>query len=95
MYLTSAIQRDRLFDLATRWFADRVQPGDGRFVTEVFIFESVIWAPTIHRFVFDILRRTHPGPTCFRRFRSKEELRAALSAGLSDVSDSPAAGVPS
>ena len=30
MYLTSVTQRERLLEVATRWFADRPEPGDGR-----------------------------------------------------------------
>ena len=78
MYLASVTQRERLFDLATRWFADRPEPGDGRFATQVFVYESVIWAPTVRDFVSDIIGVTRPGPVRLRRLHSKDELRAEL-----------------
>ncbi|NTU59502.1 MAG: hypothetical protein HGA98_00405 [Deltaproteobacteria bacterium] len=86
MYLTSVTQRDRLFDLATRWLADRPEPGDGRFATQLFVFESAIWGPTLRRFVSDVLRRSHAGPMGLRRLRSKDELRASLAASCGGVS---------
>lgn len=82
MYLTSITQRDRLFDVATRWLGDRPEPGDGRFATQVFIYESVIWAPLVRRFVADILRQIERGPVALHRFRTKDQLRHALCAGL-------------
>lgn len=78
MYLSSVTQRDRLFEVATRWFADRPEPGDGRFATEVFVYEGVIWAPTVRSFVSDILGATRPGPVRLRRLHSKDALRTAL-----------------
>ncbi|MBI5013928.1 MAG: hypothetical protein HZB55_00355 [Deltaproteobacteria bacterium] len=87
MYLTSVTQRDRLFQLVMRWLAGRLESGDGRFVTQVFVYESVIWAPTIRRFVYDILACTYPGPLRLRRLRSKDDLRAALAAAYGDLND--------
>jgi hypothetical protein len=80
-------QRDRLFEVATRWFADRPEPDDGRFVTQLFIYESVIWAPTIRGFVADILWRTRPGPLHLRRLRSKDELRKALASACGGLNE--------
>lgn len=86
MYLTSVTQRDRLFEVATRWLADRPQPGDAQFATQVFVFESAIWGPTIRRFVSDVLLQTHEGRMHLRRLRSKDELRASLSASCAGLS---------
>jgi len=90
MYLTSVTQRERLLDVATRWFADRPEPEDGRFVTQVFIYESVIWAPSLRRFVADILRATHGGAVRLQRFETKDQLRGALCEACAD--SSPRAG---
>ncbi len=87
MYLASVTQRDELFRVATNWFRDRPEPGDARFVTEVFVFESVIWAPTLRGFLTDILARTQVGRVSLRRLRSKDELRAALCTAYGDLSD--------
>ncbi len=78
MYLASMIHRDRLFDLATRWFADSLEPGDGRFVTEAFIYEFIISSGTVRRFVQDILQLKSREPPRLRRFFFKDELRRAI-----------------
>jgi len=80
VYLTSVTQREKLLEVATRWLADQPEPGDGRFATQVFIYESVIWAPTLRRFVTDILRATHGKAVQVRRFDTKDQLRGALCA---------------
>lgn len=91
MYLASVTQRDRLFQVATRWFADQPEPGDGRFATQVFLYESVIWAPTVRGFVADILRRTQPGPVRRQLLRSKDGLRSALCAAYGGLNERAAA----
>ena len=85
MYLTSVTQRDRLFQLVLRWFADRPEPDDGKFITQVFLYENVIWAPTLRRFVLDILTRVEPGPIHTQRLRTKDELRAILSSSFDSL----------
>lgn len=79
MYLTGMTQRDRLFDVEKRWLSDRPQADDGRFVTQLFLFESLISGPTTRRFLGDVLGAVHARPFTWRRFRSKDELRDALS----------------
>lgn len=78
MYLSSLTHRERLFELAARWLSDRVEPGDGRFVTEVFIYENLIVAPAVRSFVRDVLRAVHPGPVGLRHLYSKDEVRQAI-----------------
>jgi hypothetical protein len=78
MYLTGLVHRDRLFDVATRWFRDRVEPEDGRFVTQVFIYESLISGLPARRFLTDILRTVHPEPFRLARMHLKDEVRQAI-----------------
>ncbi len=78
MYLTGLIQRDRLFDLAMRWLEDDCRPGDGRFVTEVFIFEKLVSTPTGRQFLQDINRAIRPGAITSRRITVKDGLRHAI-----------------
>jgi len=78
VYLRGLIHRDRLFDVATRWFSDRLDPGDGRFVTQVFVFESLILAPTAIGIVREIGRILDPGPYCLERLRSKDKVRQLI-----------------
>jgi hypothetical protein len=83
MYLSGLTHRDRLFDIATRWLADRLEPKDGRTVTEIFAFERAITAPTVRRFVADLCRTCHRGDLYMERITSKDEVRAAIVAAAS------------
>ncbi len=86
MYLTGLVQRDRLFDLATRWFRDWVEPDDGRFVTQVFLYESLISGLPARRFLTDVLRAVHPEPFRLRRLHLKDEVREAIVEGCPELS---------
>jgi hypothetical protein len=86
MYLSGLTHRDRLFDVATRWLADRLEPTDGRTVTEIFAFERAITAPTVRRFVADLCRTCHNGDLYLERITSKDEVRAAIVAAASHPS---------
>lgn len=86
MYLSGLTHRDRLFDIATRWLADRLEPSDGRTVTEIFAFERAITAPTVRRFVADLCRTCHHGDLYMERITSKDEVRAAIVAAASHPS---------
>jgi len=78
MYLSGLTHRDRLFDVATRWLADRLEPSDGRVVTEIFAFERAITAPTVRRFVADLCHTCHRGDLYMERITSKDAVRAAI-----------------
>jgi hypothetical protein len=86
MYLSGLTHRDRLFDVATRWLADRLEPGDGRTLTEIFAFERAITAPMVRRFVADLCRTCHRGDLYMERITSKDEVRAAIVAAASHPS---------
>jgi hypothetical protein len=86
MYLCGLTHRDRLFDVATRWLADRLEPSDGRVVTEIFAFERAITAPTVRRFVADLCRTCHRGDLYMERITSKDDVRAAIVAAASHPS---------
>jgi len=86
MYLSGLTHRDRLFDVATRWLADRLEPSDGRVLTEIFAFERAITAPTVRRFVADLCRTCHRGGLYMERITSKDEVRAAIVAAASHPS---------
>lgn len=78
MYLSGLIHRDRLFDIACRWLADRVEPSDGRVLTEVFALERTITAPVVRTFVADILHACHREELYLERVASKDEVRDAI-----------------
>ncbi len=86
MYLSGLTHRDRLFDIATRWLADRLEPGDGQILTEIFAFERAITAPTVRRFVADLCRTCHHGDLYMERITSKDEVRAAIVAAAAHPS---------
>jgi hypothetical protein len=78
MYLSGLIHRDRLFDIASRWLADRVHPDDGKTLTEIFAFERAITAPSVRSLVADLVRTTRPGPLRLQRVDSKDAVRKAI-----------------
>ena len=80
MYLTSVTHRDELFEIATRWLADRPHPEDGRLLTEIFLYEPLIAAPVSRDFLSGIQTAVHGAPRTLHRLRSKDELIAALDA---------------
>ncbi len=86
MYLTGLIHRDRLFDVATRWFSNQVEPDDGRIVTQVFAYESLVSGPTGQRFLTDILRAAHGDTFQLARIGLKDEVREAILTGCAAAS---------
>ncbi len=86
MYLSGLIHRDRLFEIATRWFFDKPEPDDGHFLTQVFVYESLICGPLGRDFMIDVLRRTGDDPLNLRRLYQKDEVREALMGGFPQAS---------
>ena len=86
MYLSGLIHRDRLFDVASRWLADRVEPEDGRIVTEIFAFERSITAPVVRRFVADLCRVRHAEDLYMERVSNKDLVRGAIVAAAAHPS---------
>ncbi len=78
MYITAFVNRDELFDLATRWLAGDLQAGDGRFATEAFTFESLISAPTALMLAHKIGQVVAQGPIRTERVRNKDTVRRRL-----------------
>lgn len=81
MYLTGYVQRDGLFELATRWFCDDVRPEDGRFLTKVHVYESLVSGPASRGFLTDILQRAHQCSFYLERVHRKDDLREAIISG--------------
>ena len=78
MYLTGITHRDRVFKIATRWLCDWLEPEDGRFITEVFIYESMASGPTVRRFHEEVLASVHTGEFRRQRVYVKDEVRRAI-----------------
>ena len=87
MFLTSSTHRDRLFEIAMRWLADRIEPGDGAFVTELFIYDNLITSKPVRHFLEHMQAAIHPGPACIRRLSDKDELREAIIRGIPATSE--------
>lgn len=86
MYLTGLIHRERLFELAKRWFANHLEADDGRFVTELLSFENLITGPTIRSFLQDIHANARISTASFRRLILKDQLRDTIIATCSSPS---------
>jgi hypothetical protein len=82
MYLSGLIHRDRLFDVASRWLADRVHRDDGRVLTEIFAFERAITSPLVRSLVADLARTLKPGDLRLTRVTSKDDVRRAIVAAV-------------
>jgi len=78
LYLSGLTHRDRLFDVAMRWLADRPEAEDGRVLTEIFAFERAITAPGVRRFVADLCRVCRREELYMERTVSKDQLREAI-----------------
>lgn len=86
MYLSGLIHRDRLFEIATRWFFDKPEPDDGYFLTQVFVYESLICGPLGRDFMVDVLRRTGDDPLNLKRLYRKDEVREVIMGGSPQAS---------
>lgn len=86
MYLTGLTHRDRLFDIACRWLADRVEPSDGHTLTEIFAFERAITAPSVRSLVGDLTRTIRPGSLVLKRVSDKNAVRDAIVAAVTEPS---------
>lgn len=78
MYLTALTHRDRLFDVATRWLSGRVEPGDARLISEIFLIDQEITFPTTINFLQDVMKPFVNGPTTLHRLQTKGEVRQLL-----------------
>jgi len=84
MYLSGLTHRDRLFDVASRWLADRVSNDDGRVLTEIFAFERAITSPLVRALVADLARTIRPGDLRLTRVNSKDAVRKAIVEAVHD-----------
>jgi len=75
MYLTSFVHRKALFDIAERWFCNRLEPGDARALTEILICDGFVVAETLVALAKRLLDVTHGRPFQQRHIRLKGELR--------------------
>ena len=78
MFVNSITHRNELFELATRWWADRPLPGDGLFLTRMLIYENLVTGRGVLGLINRIKDAVHPGPVRMVRLRSKDDLRELI-----------------
>lgn len=77
MYITAMTHRDELFDLTLRWLNDDLDPGDGKAVTRIFLYESVVACAVVRRMI-GFLGRLFQQPMQVERIRQKQLLRERI-----------------
>jgi len=75
MFLTGLTHRRQLFNVAKRWLVDRPRPGDGRAVTELFIYDGLLSIPPARQFMTQMYTDVFEGPPVWEGIRYKHELR--------------------
>ena len=78
MYLTGLTHRDELFDLTVRWLNDDFHEGDGRLITEIFLYEGFISGSFVIDRMFQFLRKIFGANLEMERIRQKQLLRERL-----------------
>lgn len=81
MYLTAMTQRNRLFDVASRWLRGSVHPSDGRFITKAFLLDHGITIPVLTAFLQDIAQVAPSESVEVVRLSSKDEVRERIISG--------------
>ena len=84
MYLTSFIHRDALFDIAERWLCGRLDPDDGRRITQILICDDFVLGDTLKRFARLLLDITYGSSFNEQHISLKGELRDAICRGVRD-----------
>jgi hypothetical protein len=78
VYLTGLLHRDELCDITLRWLNDDLHPDDGRRLTEIFLYESVVSAPLSQDFMLRALSRLYGDGLSVERIQFKHRLRERL-----------------
>jgi hypothetical protein len=86
MYLTALTQRDRVFDISTRWLVGHVEPQDARFLSEVFLVEQAITRPTTEEFLREVMKPFTRGSIEFQHLQTKGDVRKTIMRGVKDPS---------
>jgi hypothetical protein len=72
------MHRGDLFDITLRWLNDDLQPEDGRRLTEIFLYESMVSCPTVQDYMLRFFQRLYGGGLSVERVRQKQDLRQRL-----------------
>ena len=78
MYLTGLTHRDELFGITLRWLNDELHEDDGRRLTEIFLYESVVTAPCVLDRMLRFFQRFTGAGLSLEGVRYKHVLRERL-----------------
>jgi len=78
VYLTSLMHRGELFDITLRWLNDDLQPEDGRRLSEIFLYESMVSCPTVQDYMLRFFQRLYGVGLSVERVHQKQDLRQRL-----------------
>jgi hypothetical protein len=78
MYLTGLTHRDELFNLTNRWLNDDIHEGDGRILSEIFLYEGFVSGFFVIPRMMEFLRNLFGPDLEMNRIRQKYFLRMRL-----------------
>ncbi len=78
MYLTSLMHRNDLFEITMRWFNDDLREDDGRRLTEIFLYESIVSGPTVQDYMLRFFQRLYGDNLAVERVQFKQQLRERM-----------------
>jgi hypothetical protein len=78
MFLTGLTHRDELFDLTARWLNDDVHDGDGRILSEIFLYEGFISGAFVIPRMVKFLQKSFGPNLHMERVRQKYLMRERL-----------------
>ncbi|MBU4055058.1 MAG: hypothetical protein KKA41_11870 [Proteobacteria bacterium] len=78
MFLTGLTHRDELFDLTARWLNDDVHEGDGRIISEIFLYEGFISGSFVIRRMVQFLENVFGPNLGMERIHQKYFIREKL-----------------
>lgn len=80
VFLSGLMHRQRLFEVTTRWFAGQLDSDDGRFLSELFVYERLLLEPPLRRLLRDLTPQAAEGAVSLQGLDGKDGLRALLAA---------------
>ncbi|MGM0596397.1 MAG: hypothetical protein ACQES9_05095 [Myxococcota bacterium] len=82
MYLGGFIHRDKLFEIATRWLADDLQPNDSWELTEIFTYEGFVSSRPSRKFILNFFTELYGKEIYFRSVKFKHQVKEAVVKGI-------------
>lgn len=76
------MHRDQLFDITMRWLNNEPKSDDGVRLTEIFLFESAVTAPTVQDIMTEVFADLYGGELSVQRVQHKDRYRSMLVDGI-------------